>query len=290
MVVVCEALIHHHQAGKPIRVKNIFHRTGWRFMLYIRGIHQFVIAITRISPFYFVWRIIWGVSSFVRHQDFDIKDFYDNSPFRNTISSIQVEFDREIILFIDNGERVLVPCSSTAEDKDILEHLRIFYNLTHSSGGIFELFGAKSSQRIDIVELQDSTVGDCVGPPLGLGRHGTYSRQIHYFRDPSSLKGLAITNRLIAENVLTAVGQHTHALNIVRSWDPYVTSLMVLLPVALSLGASITWSAIAKLYFNVDAQASTQTGFTIGSYIITAGTLLIALVAFLDTKVKSGER
>ncbi|KAA8621425.1 hypothetical protein PtrSN002B_011512 [Pyrenophora tritici-repentis] len=86
MVVVCEALIHHHQAGKPIRVKNIFHRTGWRFMLYIRGIHQFVIAITRISPFYFVWRIIWGVSSFVRHQDFDIKDFYDNSPFRNTIS------------------------------------------------------------------------------------------------------------------------------------------------------------------------------------------------------------
>lgn len=74
------------------------------------------------------------------------------------------------------------------------------------------------------------------------------------------------------DQVLTSAGRQTHALNIVRSWDPYVTSIIVLFPVVLSLSVSIVWSVVASVRFNADVQASTQTGFTIGAYIVTAGT------------------
>jgi hypothetical protein len=105
--------------------------------------------------------------------------------------------------------------------------------------------------------------------------------------------------------VLTQPSQQTHALNIVRTWDPNVATIMVLLPVALSLSVSVIWSVVVLV------QASTQTGFTIGGYVVTAGTfliypclsrklynylfflidsLLIALVAPLHTKVNAGER
>jgi hypothetical protein len=114
--------------------------------------------------------------------------------------------------------------------------------------------------------------------------------------------------------VLTQPGQQTHALNIVRTWDPYVANIMVLLPVALSLSVSVVWSVVASVIFKADVQACTQTGFTIGGYVVTAdtwhscsccdgaysqgqsyvaddesGSLPIALVAFLDTKVNAGE-
>jgi uncharacterized membrane protein YagU involved in acid resistance len=111
---------------------------------------------------------------------------------------------------------------------------------------------------------------------------------------------------------MTVLGQQpTHALNIVQSWDPQVASIIVLFPVILSLCIAITWSVVASVYYKADVQASTQTGFTIGSYVVTAGmfeeiahysnrscveltfvgALLIALVAFLDTKLNtSGHR
>jgi hypothetical protein len=75
--------------------------------------------------------------------------------------------------------------------------------------------------------------------------------------------------------VLTQPSQQTHALNIVRTWDPNVATIMVLLPVALSLSVSVIWSVVVLVCFKADVQASTQTGFTIGGYVVTAGTLLI---------------
>ena len=96
----------------------------------------------------------------------------------------------------------------------------------------------------------------------------------------------------------------THALNIVRGWDVHIISLIILFPIFISLWISIIWSVVASVHFKLDPQASTQTGFTIGSYVVTAGkfhfklhssrmftaklrqgALLIALVAYLDTKI-----
>jgi hypothetical protein len=82
-------------------------------------------------------------------------------------------------------------------------------------------------------------------------------------------------------------GLQSHALNIVRGWDPYITTVIALTPVVLSLVISVLWSIIATTHFKQDAQVSAQTGFTIGGYVVTAGTLLIALVAFLDTRTSN---
>ena len=67
---------------------------------------------------------------------------------------LQADVDMEIILFMDNVHRLAVPCSSEAEDKDLMTHLHDFYNLIKARSGLFEFLGVKSSQRIDIVEVR----------------------------------------------------------------------------------------------------------------------------------------
>jgi len=70
--------------------------------------------------------------------------------------SAQPEYDSEVFVFINNGHCFAVPCSqvtATAEDKAFIEHLHAFYNLARMKFGLFELFGAKSSQKIEIVEV-----------------------------------------------------------------------------------------------------------------------------------------
>jgi len=67
--------------------------------------------------------------------------------------SIQQGFDKELIMFVDNGWRLAVPCLKDAKDKALLEHLRMFYDLTRTGRGVFEVLGLKTSQRIDIVKV-----------------------------------------------------------------------------------------------------------------------------------------
>jgi hypothetical protein len=122
------------------------------------------------------------------------------------------------------------------------------------------------------VKFEHGAVGERASEPLALGRYGPYNRLIHRFREPAGLTGTALRDRLLTDKVMTASGQKpTHALNIVQSWDPQVASIIVLLPVVLSLCIAITWSVVASVVYKADVQASTQTGFTIGSYVVTAG-------------------
>lgn len=74
------------------------------------------------------------------------------------------------------------------------------------------------------------------------------------------------------------------AINIVENWSTEAGAVVVGLPLVISLLFCIVWSAVAVAVFGADVNMSTQTGFTIGSYVVTAGALLIALVAFLDTQ------
>ncbi|KAH6882541.1 hypothetical protein BKA58DRAFT_373493 [Alternaria rosae] len=240
------------------------------------------------------WEFFWVMYFLCAKDGTDFIDDY------TAAWSAQPDYDSEVFVFIDNGHCLIVPCSQATadvDDKAFLEHLRSFYNLSRMNFGLFELFGVKSSQKIEIVELLPGlTAGNRVGLPLDLGRHGSYNRQIHYFKDASSMRGTAIRERLLTEGVLTICdhqinalfhGREAMALNIVRDWDPRVTSIAIIFPTALSLIISIVWSIVAAVHFKADVQASVQTGFTIGSYVVTAGALLIALVAFLDTKINA---
>lgn len=38
-------------------------------------------------------------------------------------------------------------------DQQLIEHLRIFYNLIQTNGSFFDIFGAKVDQRIDIIKV-----------------------------------------------------------------------------------------------------------------------------------------
>ena len=70
--------------------------------------------------------------------------------------STQLGYDREVFMFIDNGQCLTVPClkvTANVEDKALLEHLRAFYNLARMNLGLFELLGVRSSQKIEVVEV-----------------------------------------------------------------------------------------------------------------------------------------
>ncbi|USP72889.1 uncharacterized protein yc1106_00163 [Curvularia clavata] len=246
-----------------------------------------------------VWRAFWRLYAVLTY---DLREFIDDYCEAWKLSP---EIDREFILFTDNGARLVIPCSSSMDDKALLQHVRVFYNLSRAQGGLFEFLGTKSSLRVDIVTVRapvkckfvhmlnhpflqlvrSHAVGTRVGLPLALGRYGPFSRLVHYFKDPSELAGRTeIMDRLVRKGVLTAPSQQTHGLNIVRSWDPYITSTIVIIPVLFSFFLSIVWALVSTIYYKADINTSTQTGFTIGSYVVTAGALLIALVAFLDSK------
>lgn len=64
--------------------------------------------------------------------------------------------DMKLIMFVDNGNRLEIPISSAMDDQALMKHMHCFYDLIRSEGGIFEFFGAKSSQRIDVVKVRHS--------------------------------------------------------------------------------------------------------------------------------------
>jgi hypothetical protein len=63
------------------------------------------------------------------------------------------QVNHEILLFVDNVNRMAIPCWIDMDDKGLLLLLRIFYDLGRVRGGLLEFLGVKSSERIDIVPV-----------------------------------------------------------------------------------------------------------------------------------------
>lgn len=61
---------------------------------------------------------------------------------------------------------------------------------------------------------------------------------------------------------------------------------MILVPTLLSISATVAWPIVSVLKYGGDVQASVQTGTAVGSYIITAGALVVGLVTLFDTLAK----
>lgn len=72
------------------------------------------------------------------------------------------------------------------------------------------------------------------------------------------------------------------ALKFVVGWDASMISNIILVPTLLSIAATIAWPIVAVLRYGSDVQAGVQTGTAVGGYIITAGALLVGLVALFD--------
>lgn len=145
---------------------------------------------------------------------------------------------------------------------------------------------------------------------------------MHFWLQPSGLPGFTIVNKLTTDHALGAAntqaaqtqgpsmilptmlgyflnshqqsatqtqpaqsfGDHQMALNIVSTWSIGAGAVVVGIPLVTSILIAVIWPVVAVSVFQADVQTSVQTSFTIASYVITAGALLVALVAFLDTQ------
>ena len=193
---------------------------------------------------------------------------------------------RYITVFVDYGLCMEIPCSLLMTDAQLLGHIRSFYTLLRMDGGLLEALQTKTISRIDIVEVGDRAL-ECLladlakleeGPvaksrvrSLQLGFYGPGGRPIFFFKKPERLEGTRIRDELINSKVMAKLHQQEFALNIVRTWDAYRISVIVLLPTGLSVLTSVVWSVVAVLKYGADVQTSTQTAFTIASYMVTAG-------------------
>lgn len=63
-------------------------------------------------------------------------------------------------------------------------------------------------------------------------------------------------------------------------------SNIILLPTLLSVAATVAWPIVAVLRFGEGVQDSVQTATAVGSYIITAGALVVGLVTLFDALAK----
>lgn len=71
--------------------------------------------------------------------------------------------------------------------------------------------------------------------------------------------------------VIASPGTHQRALNFVRKFNSATATFVIAMPITISAIFSVVWVIVAVRKYGADVQASVQTGFTVGSYIVTAG-------------------
>ncbi|KAK1031552.1 hypothetical protein LTS16_017970 [Friedmanniomyces endolithicus] len=76
-------------------------------------------------------------------------------------------------------------------------------------------------------------------------------------------------------------------LEFVRAWDVGAVSMISLTPLLFSLVFVALWIGVCVGHFGVDVQVATTTAFTVAVFVVTAGALVIALFAFLDSHMGS---
>jgi len=186
-----------------------------------------------------------------------------------------------IFMFIDHGQMVPIPCSAKLNtDKALLSHISTFYYLTRMRALVVEFLGGKAVARIDYVKLLGNRVpGERLGT-LDLGFYGDAQREVALLKDSSGVEGSNMLNAFRPSGLLATEGHHLSALNVVRTYSASRISFLILLPTILSIAVAVAWPVVAVFYYGAEVQASVQTSFTIASYVVTAGALLVALVAF----------
>jgi hypothetical protein len=121
---------------------------------------------------------------------------------------------------------------------------------------------------------------------LELGFHGSGKKLAYFFKNTSLLRGSQVVGKLAGAprpsstrgieegGVIAKMSDHKYALNLVHTWDTYGISIVIMIPIVFRLFTTILWTVVAAKYYHADVNASAQTGFTIGSYVVTAGRLL----------------
>ncbi|CAD6581500.1 MAG: hypothetical protein ASARMPREDX12_000488 [Alectoria sarmentosa] len=180
---------------------------------------------------------------------------------QNYMAAWQQSEELSIHIFVDD-ENVSVPIPKEGTDEAMLARIRSFYQMMLVGQGFPALVFPKHLQRVDFVEM--STDSLVLGSRLGTLQLGRYKgRLVNIFENPQ----LGAHTIAVAETIRTV--PKNSALEFQRTYD---------------VGAI---SAVVRIYAhkaNADLQVIIATAFTVSSYIVTAGALTLALIAFLDQK------
>ncbi|KAF7512971.1 hypothetical protein GJ744_011237 [Endocarpon pusillum] len=184
----------------------------------------------------------------------------------------------DIHLYVENSY-LKVPIPTGPDDAATFRVLQMWYCMMQFRMGLGEILLPKRLTRIDRVrickvELRPVGLGSKI-ESLVLGR--SKSSHVAFFEDPEKVKGqVTVTQKLLANT-------ENEGLEFVRSWNIVAVSAIVLLPFVLSLIFSGIWIGVS-VKKDTDVQVAVQSAFTVASYIVTAGTLLVALIAFIDSQ------
>ncbi|KAL9130929.1 MAG: hypothetical protein Q9175_006901, partial [Cornicularia normoerica] len=181
-----------------------------------------------------------------------------------------------IHIFADD-ENMSVPIPAVGTDEAMLARIRSFYQMMLVGQGFPALVFPKQLQRIDFVEMgKDSLV---LGSRLGTLQLGCYKgRLVNLFENPE----LGAHTLAVAETIRTV--SENSALEFQRTYDVGAISMVVAVPPLASLIFGIVWVRVYAHKGNADLHVIVATAFTVSSYIVTAGALTLALIAFLDQK------
>lgn len=193
-------------------------------------------------------------------------------------------------LFIDNNTRIEVPCAAELDEKTFVNHLRWLLDLLEVENGLISSFSLLSLGRIEIAKVclffrlflsacililnlfGQMTAGVAVGEfvkDLNLGRDGD-NHNIHLLSHRDGLQGNEMVQELVSQNLLGRMGvPRNKCLNVVNVWSSGAAAVIVGTPLLISVLCCVVWPAVAVRHYNADVQTSVQTGFSIGSFVIT---------------------
>ncbi|KAI9886690.1 MAG: pyridoxine biosynthesis protein [Watsoniomyces obsoletus] len=169
-------------------------------------------------------------------------------------------------------------------DQRIIAHIRAFYCLERFRGGFLEALSLKTVSYIEVVDAILVSADDLLSNTDTTIGSKLKADGVIADTTPHIAQSISSPRFWSAQYRGQPLGSHTRALKVVSTWNTEAGAAVVMLLFITSLVFSVTWSAVSAAAFHADVNASVQTGFTVGSFIITAGALLIVLVAFLDTQ------
>lgn len=123
-----------------------------------------------------------------------------------------------LVLFLDNGMPLEVPCPQNMDNQALLKHVMTFYHLQKMRSGILEALGFRTLGFVEMVHMHNGrlktrVIGQCE-EILDLGRYKG-SRMINFLRRSKAVpRGDSIVNRLKTLGVLTEARRYrTNTLN-----------------------------------------------------------------------------
>lgn len=206
----------------------------------------------------------------------------DMNDFRQNYMEAWRQRQEQSIRISVSDEFLMIPIPQALNDETLLRRLRMFYRMIRVGQGIPGLLLPKKLERIDCVEISIDTIilGRRI-ETLQLERHN--GRLISLFRSPE----LGRYSSTIVDKI-RGLPQET-GLEFKQTYNLRVISMVMAAPTLGSVIFAVAWISTFVHKAGVELQSLVATAFTVASYIVTTGALIIAFVAFLDQKKAQNE-